>query len=161
MSIELKSIFFRVGLVSTIVAAMPIGFAKTPAQAEKVLRVAFPAPDDGFDMVKTFNFYSGNVADVIFERLVQYDYLANPVKLVPATAQSLPVIEKNGQVYTFKIKSGIYFTDDPAFKGKGMGEKLVIAGAEYARKENLKILPLCPFAKNIFSKNKEIQDVRV
>ena len=50
---------------------------------------------------------------------------------------------------------------DPAFKGKGMGEKLVIAGAEYARKENLKILPLCPFAKNIFSKNKEIQDVRV
>ena len=118
MSRELKSIFFRVALVSTIVAAMPIGFAKTPAQAEKVLRVAFPAPDDGFDMVKTFNFYSGNVADVIFERLVQYDYLANPVKLVPATAQSLPIIEKNGQVYTFKIKSGIYFTDDPAFKGK-------------------------------------------
>jgi ABC-type transport system substrate-binding protein len=67
-------------------------------------------------MVKTFNFYSGNVADVIFERLVQYDYLANPVKLVPATAQSLPTIEKNGQVYTFKIKSGIYFTDDPASK---------------------------------------------
>jgi ABC-type oligopeptide transport system substrate-binding subunit len=90
VSSELKSIFFRVALVSTIVAAMPIGFAKTPAQAEKVLRVAFPAPDDGFDMVKTFNFYSGNVADVIFERLVQYDYLANPVKLVPATAQSLP-----------------------------------------------------------------------
>ena len=28
------------------------------------------------------------------------------------------MIKKNGQVYTFKIKSGIYFTDDPAFKGK-------------------------------------------
>jgi energy-converting hydrogenase Eha subunit H len=41
VSSELKSIFFRVALVSTIVAAMPIGFAKTPAQAEKVLRVAF------------------------------------------------------------------------------------------------------------------------
>lgn len=73
---------------------MPMGYAKTPAQADKVLRVAFEAPDDGFDMVKTFNFYSGNVADVIFERLLQYDYLANPVKLVPSTAESLPVIEK-------------------------------------------------------------------
>ena len=53
MSSKLKSIFFRVALVSTIVAAMPIGYAKTPAQADKVLRVAFEAPDDGFDMVKT------------------------------------------------------------------------------------------------------------
>ncbi|ENX42693.1 ABC transporter substrate-binding protein [Acinetobacter sp. NIPH 2100] len=114
----MKSTFFTVTLLSTVIAFMPMGYAKTPAQADKVLRVAFEAPDDGFDMVKTFNFYSGNVADVIFERLLQYDYLANPVKLVPSTAESLPVIEKNGQVYIFKIKPGIYFTDDPAFKGK-------------------------------------------
>ncbi|EOR05590.1 ABC transporter substrate-binding protein [Acinetobacter genomosp. 15BJ] len=114
----MKSTFFTVTVLSTIITCMPMGYAKTPAQADKVLRVAFEAPDDGFDMVKTFNFYSGSVADVIFERLLQYDYLASPVKLVPATAESLPVIEKNGQVYIFKIKPGIYFTDDPAFKGK-------------------------------------------
>lgn len=118
MSTDLKSTFFTVTVLSTVIAFMPMGYAKTPAQADKVLRVAFEAPDDGFDMVKTFNFYSGNVADVIFERLLQYDYLANPVKLVPSTAESLPVIEKNGQIYIFKIKPGIYFTDDPAFKGK-------------------------------------------
>ncbi|RPE27438.1 ABC-type transport system substrate-binding protein [Acinetobacter sp. BIGb0102] len=114
----MKSIFFTVTVLSSVIAFMPNVYAKTPAQADKVLRVAFEAPDDGFDMVKTFNFYSGNVADVIFERLVQYDYLANPVKLIPATAKKMPTIEKNGQVYIFKIKSGIYFTDDPAFKGK-------------------------------------------
>ena len=118
MSIELKSKFFTVALFSTVIVFAPLGNAKTPAQADKVLRIAFEAPDDGFDMVKTFNFYSGNVADVIFERLLQYDYLANPVKLVPATAQSMPVIKENGKVYIFKIKPGIYFTDDPAFKGK-------------------------------------------
>ena len=83
MSIELKSKYFTVTLFSTVIAFSPMGYSKTPAQADKVLRIAFEAPDDGFDMVKTFNFYSGNVADVIFERLVQYDYLANPVKLVP------------------------------------------------------------------------------
>ena len=118
MSIILKPHFFKAALIAVMITGMPVSHAKSPAQADKVLRVAFPAPDDGFDMVKTSNFYSGNIADVIFERLLQYDYLANPVKLVPATAQSLPVIKKNGQVYTFKIKSGIYFTDDPAFKGK-------------------------------------------
>lgn len=118
MSIELKSKFFTVALFSTIIVFAPLGNAKTPAQADKVLRIAFEAPDDGFDMVKTFNFYSGNVADVIFERLLQYDYLANPVKLVPATAQSMPVIKENGKVYIFKIKPGIYFTADPAFKGQ-------------------------------------------
>ena len=107
MSIILKPHFFKAALIAAMVAGMPISHAKSPAQADKVLRVAFPAPDDGFDMVKTSNFYSGNIADVIFERLLQYDYLANPVRLVPATAQSLPVIEKNGQVYTFKIKPGI------------------------------------------------------
>jgi len=118
VSIELKSKFFTVALFSTIIVFAPLGNAKTPAQADKVLRIAFEAPDDGFDMVKTFNFYSGNVADVIFERLLQYDYLANPVKLVPATAQSMPVIKENGKVYIFKIKPGIYFTADPAFKGQ-------------------------------------------
>lgn len=118
MSIELKSKFFTVALFSTVIVFAPLGNAKTPAQADKVLRIAFEAPDDGFDMVKTFNFYSGNVADVIFERLLQYDYLANPVKLVPATAQSMPVIKENGKVYIFKIKPGIYFTADPAFKGQ-------------------------------------------
>ena len=105
-------------MFSTVIVFAPLGNAKTPAQADKVLRIAFEAPDDGFDMVKTFNFYSGNVADVIFERLLQYDYLANPVKLVPATAQSMPVIKENGKVYIFKIKPGIYFTADPAFKGQ-------------------------------------------
>lgn len=118
MSIELKSKFFTVALFSTVIVFAPLGNAKTPAQADKVLRIAFEAPDDGFDMVKTFNFYSGNVADVIFERLLQYDYLANPVKLVPATAQSMPVIKENGKVYIFKIKPSIYFTADPAFKGQ-------------------------------------------
>ncbi|UTO18800.1 ABC transporter substrate-binding protein [Acinetobacter sp. Z1] len=114
----MKSKFFTVALFSSVIVIAPLGNTKTPAQAEKVLRIAFEAPDDGFDMVKTYNFYSGNVADVIFERLLQYDYLANPVKLVPSTAQSMPIIKENGKVYIFKIQPGIYFTDDVAFKGK-------------------------------------------
>ena len=57
------------------------------------------------------------VEQMIFETLLTYDYLARPAKLVPLTAEALPQITDNGQTYTFKLRKGIYFTPDPAFKG--------------------------------------------
>lgn len=49
---------------------------------------------------------------------------------------------------------------EPKFSGKGFGKKLVMKSVEYARKNKVKIIPLCPFAKMIFDKSPEIQDVR-
>lgn len=48
---------------------------------------------------------------------------------------------------------------NPAFEGNGIGKKLVMQAVEYARENNLKILPLCPFAKLVFERTKDIQDV--
>ena len=48
---------------------------------------------------------------------------------------------------------------DDSLKGQDIGKKLVLAIVEKARKENFKILPLCPFAKSVFLKNKNIKDV--
>lgn len=46
-----------------------------------------------------------------------------------------------------------------ALRGKGAGKQLVSAAVEFARKQDLKILPLCPFAKAIFDKTPEFKDV--
>lgn len=48
---------------------------------------------------------------------------------------------------------------DEAFKGQSVGLQLVHAAVEYARKNELKIIPLCPFAKSVFDKNTELRDV--
>ena len=45
------------------------------------------------------------------------------------------------------------------FNGKGVGKKLVMKAVEYAKNNNLKIIPLCPFAKSVFDKTEEIRDV--
>ena len=44
-------------------------------------------------------------------------------------------------------------------RGKNAGKQLVAAGVEYARKNGVKILPLCPFAKSVFDKVEEYGDV--
>ena len=48
---------------------------------------------------------------------------------------------------------------DESLKGTGTGNKLLMAIVEKARNENIKILPLCPFAKSVFGKDQSIQDV--
>lgn len=44
-------------------------------------------------------------------------------------------------------------------RGKNVGKQLVAAAVEYARKNNIKILPLCPFAKSVFERVQEYGDV--
>jgi ABC-type transport system substrate-binding protein len=92
--------------------------AASPANPDKVVRTVFEAADDGFDMARTQNYYSGWVADAIFETLLTYDYLARPAKLVPNTAEAMPTVTDGGRTYTFRIKKGIFFTPDAAFDGR-------------------------------------------
>lgn len=46
-----------------------------------------------------------------------------------------------------------------ALRGKNVGKQLVAAAVNYAREKNIKILPLCPFAKSVFDKIAEYNDV--
>jgi len=48
---------------------------------------------------------------------------------------------------------------NPGNEGKGFGKKMVTKAVEYAREKNIKIIPLCPFAKSVFNKTLEFNDV--
>ena len=88
------------------------------ADMSKTLRVTFQVAETGFDPARVSDYYSGTIIEAIFEPLLTYDYLARPAKLVPNTTEALPEITDNGKTYTFRIRKNIYFTPDPAFKGK-------------------------------------------
>jgi len=110
----------RTSAFATLLTIALAGIAPTCAIAadmSKVIRHVFPAGEEGFDPAAAHDLYSGTVEQVIFETLLTYDYLARPAKLVPLTAEALPQVTDNGQTYTIKIKKGIFFTPDPAFKG--------------------------------------------
>lgn len=46
-----------------------------------------------------------------------------------------------------------------ALAGKGVGKQLVSKAVEFARANNIKIIPLCPFAKSVFEKVQDFNDV--
>jgi len=88
------------------------------ADAAKVLHIALPRAETGFDPAMASEIYSSAVIAAIMEPLLTFDYLARPVKVVALTAEALPEITDDGRTYTFRIKPGILFAADPAFKGK-------------------------------------------
>ena len=76
-------------------------------------------------------------------------------------------IEQNGQqlaemVYSLPVpgKMIVEHTEvDDSLSGQGIGKQLVHNAVEYARQNQLKIIPVCPFTKSVLEKLKEWQDV--
>ena len=107
--------FLRGWLAVLLVVAM---FPAQAADPAKVLRVAFDQDPTGFDPQVANDAYSLWICRAVFDSLLEYDYIRRPYALKPSTAQSLPEIRDGGRTFVFKIKPGIYFTPDPAFKDK-------------------------------------------
>jgi ABC-type transport system substrate-binding protein len=89
----------------------------------------------GMDPIFTDDLYGGREVSRIYEGLLQYHYLKRPYTLEPALAESMPTISKDGKIYTFKLKSGVVFQDDRAFKAtNGKGRELVAEDFVYSLK---------------------------
>ena len=119
---RLKNVFRCIASI-TILSLLPIqptvaANSASSADPDKVLKWVFNVAETGFDPAAARDLYSNGVNYAVFEALYTYDYLANPVKLVPRTAAELPEVSADHKTYTIKLKKGIYFTPDAAFQGK-------------------------------------------
>ena len=105
----------------------PAAAAQAAGSPPKVLRYAFPIAETGFDPAQISDGYSRTVAAAIFESPLTYDFLARPARLKPQTAVALPEATDEFRTWTFRLKPGIHFTDDPAFQGR----KRELVAADY------------------------------
>jgi ABC-type transport system substrate-binding protein len=99
-------------------ALFAASFAADAADSGKVLRTAFPGAESSFDPVLAWDAASNAVIEHISESMLGYEYLARPVKLAPLTLERMPEVSNNGATYLCRIRKGIFFASDPAFKGK-------------------------------------------
>lgn len=106
-------------LAATCALAWPLHGAAQVAEApKKILRVAFNTAETGFDPAQISDVYSRTITPHIFEALYHYDHLARPAKIRPLTAAGLPEVSADFKVWTIRLRPGIYFADDAAFKGR-------------------------------------------
>lgn len=100
---------------------------------EKVLNIAVPQKVKGMDPIFANDRYSSNEISRVYEGLLEYHYLKRPYKLIPNLAAELPKVSEDGFTYTFKIRPGVLFQDDKAFK-EGKGRELVAEDFVYSIK---------------------------
>jgi ABC-type transport system substrate-binding protein len=113
-------------------APMAWAQAQAPVSAMKVLRYSFPIAETTFDPAQTTDLYSAAVLANMFEAPLEYSYIANPTAVRPKTAAAMPEISADFRTLTLRIKPGIYFADDPVFKGAdGRQIKRELTAADY------------------------------
>ena len=122
---------------STSAQPTPPAGSATAATPLKVLKVSFAGAENGFDPAQVSDVVSAALVGSLFDAPLTYDYLARPARLKPNTAAALPEISDNYTRFVFRIKPGIFFSDDPAFKGpdgRQIQRELVAADYVYSIK---------------------------
>lgn len=87
------------------------------------------------DPLNIQNTYANSLVTAIYDTLYEYKYLKLPYELKPNLALAMPNISDDGLVYTFQIRKGVKFADDPAFKD-GIGRELVAEDFIYSVKRH-------------------------
>jgi ABC-type transport system substrate-binding protein len=169
-----------VALVLLVVPAIATAEGAAVAAQPKVLRYSFRVAETGFDPAQISDLYSRTITANIFDAPLQYEFLARPFRYRANTLVALPEVSADYKTFTFRVKPGIYFADDPVFKGRK--RELVAADYVYSWKrhydprvkspnlyilENAKLLGLSELrqeslaAKKPFDYDREVAGLRV
>ncbi|MGO1296856.1 MAG: ABC transporter substrate-binding protein [Vibrio sp.] len=86
----------------------------------KVFKFSDNGAPNTFDPAQSGTTYSNEIVTAVYDTLYEYKYLKRPYELEPNLAEGMPHVSEDGLTYTIKIKKGVHFIDDAAFKnGKG------------------------------------------
>src|SRR5512142_3204016 len=124
---SLCALVLSLGVVMAHAAAWP-----DPA---KTLRVGFSIAETSFDPPFASDAASDGIIENVFDTMLDYDYLARPVVLVPRALAAMATVEDGGRTYLCRVRKGVFFTPDPAFKGRP--RELTAADFAYAFKRVL------------------------
>ncbi|MBS0444696.1 MAG: bicyclomycin resistance protein [Proteobacteria bacterium] len=131
MPLTRRGALVRVGAA----AALPAWSAHADAVATpRVLRYAFAVAETGFDPVQVSDLYSRICTAHVFETMLGYDHLARPFRLQPCVAEAMPEVADDYRTFTFRLRPGILYADDPVFRGRP--RELVAADFVYSLKRH-------------------------
>ena len=91
--------------------------ASSPGTRIKILRYALPSAETSLDPAQISDLYSRILTDHIFDAPYEFDYLARPPRLKPNVAAAMPKVSADFRSFVVTLRPGIFFADDPAFKG--------------------------------------------
>ncbi len=97
------------------------------------LNLSSPEKYKGMDPALGEDIYQTGAEVLVFESLLTYHPFQRPYTLVPLTTEAMPTVSKDGLTYTFKLRHGIMFHDDPAFPN-GQGRELKAKDYEFSLK---------------------------
>ena len=114
-------------LFAALVAWLPAGAASTAAASSapntaapgaRIFKLALAGSENGFDPAQVSDVTSASLVGSLFDAPLTYDFLARPMKLKPRTAEALPEVNAAHTHFVIRLRRGIRFPDDPAFKGQ-------------------------------------------
>ncbi len=109
--------------------------ATTNSAPAKIYRHALDGAPGSLDPAQAASLYANFLVVNLYDTLYRYKYLARPYKLQPNLATAMPEVSDDGLQLTIRIKQGVYFNDDPAFKN-GLGRELKAEDFVYSIKRH-------------------------
>ncbi len=124
------------GLLRRLAAIAGVGvFACASALAQSPTVLTVPRIDEfeTMDPPGAFDEKSEQVQRQVYGTLLTYAYLERPYKLVPDLAAAMPTLSADKLTYTFHLRPGVRFHDNPCFAG-GKGRELTSDDVLYSLK---------------------------
>src|SRR6266404_9860471 len=120
-------------LTTVVVAVMLVEASAHAAQLRNNVLYSVGADFKGFDPADSGDVISAAMVSRVYEGLLEYAYLDRPYHTVPRLAEAMPEVSADGLTYTFHLKKGVHFADDPCFPG-GKGREVTAADFLYSWK---------------------------